>query len=378
MRRLHMPVVVIGGGPAGVSAARELASHGVETLLIERSDGSGNPAGECLAPSANPLLRQLGLYDALLASAPLPSFGNRSAWGGDGTLVDRDFLREPLGHGWHLDRAAFNASLLAAAEVDGVTVWRESQMVSLERDGRGWRLKIQTPADARTMTAGFVIDASGRAAVVARRHGGQRRRCDGLVAATGFFGRGESELRDAATLVEAVDCGWWYSALLPGARLVVAWFTDADLLAASSAWRPEDWWTLLETSVATRERVMAHGANRIEKVRLMAAGSGIILPPAGDGWIAAGDAAATYDPLSSHGIGSALAGGRRAARAVVAALRGVDTAIPAYTDAMLAEFARFLWLRHAHYAEERRWPDAPFWQRRHAGMGIHGADAHNV
>src|SRR3954453_14001940 len=124
-------VAVIGGGPAGVSAARELARCGVATLLLERSDGSGNPVGECLAPSANALLHRLGLYDALFASGALPSHGNRSSWGGDGALLDRDFLREPLGHGWHLDRPRFNAILLDAAASAGVTVWRRAKVRSL-------------------------------------------------------------------------------------------------------------------------------------------------------------------------------------------------------------------------------------------------------
>ena len=67
-------VAVIGGGPAGASAALTLARHGIPALLLEQSDGSGNPDGECLAPTANPLLHRLGLYecspDHTAAAAP--------------------------------------------------------------------------------------------------------------------------------------------------------------------------------------------------------------------------------------------------------------------------------------------------------------------
>jgi flavin-dependent dehydrogenase len=85
----------------------------------------------------------------------------------------------------------------------------------------------------------------------------------------------------------------------------------------------------------------------------------------GDGWIAAGDAAAAYDPLSSHGIGSALAGGRQAADAVAAHLDGDGAAFTNYRERLLAEYARYLWTRDGYYRDERRWSGAPFWERRH-------------
>ncbi len=362
-------VVVIGGGPAGASAALELARHGVETLLLERSDGRGNPVGESLAPSANPLLHRLGLYDALAASGALPCHGNRSSWGGDGALADHDFLRDPFGHGWHLDRPAFNAALLDTVASAGVTLWLRSKAVSLEPTIRGWRIVVTTPSGSQTLTADLLIDATGRAAMVGRRQGVRRRVFDPLVAAVAFLPPGESSTCDATTLVEAAASGWWYTALLPDGKLAVAWFTDPDLLAHVGAWRAAAWWRLLEASGATWERVAGHGARRPETVRVMAAGSTLLRRVAGDRWIAAGDAAAAFDPLSSHGIGSALADGKKAATAVAAALGGDETAIPAYVDHVVANYARFLVVRRAYYAEERRWPAAPFWSRRQSDHG---------
>ncbi|HEU0113122.1 MAG TPA: FAD-dependent oxidoreductase [Thermomicrobiales bacterium] len=360
----YADVTVIGGGPAGVSAALELARRGVATLLLERSDGSGNPVGECLAPSANVLLHRLGLSDALLTSGALPSHGNRSSWGGNGTLLDRDFLREPLGHGWHLDRPRFNATLLDAAASAGATVWRRAKVRSLERVEEQWRLVVDASSGPRLATTRFVVDATGRSAVVARRHGIRHRIFDPLVAAVAVLSAGGPVKCDATTLIEATECGWWYSALAPNGRLVVAWFTDPDLLAGATPWRTPAWWSLLQASEATRAWIRLHESEPPETVRIAPAMSALLPQLAGDGWIAAGDAAAAFDPLSSHGIGSALAGGKRAAGAVAAALAGDHAPIRDYTDNILANYAHYLFLRHAYYAAERRWPNSPFWRRR--------------
>lgn len=347
----------------------ELARRGIETVLLERSKGSGNPVGECLAPSANPLLCRLGVYDALLASGPLPSYGNRSAWGGDGMPADRDFLREPFGHGWHLDRPAFNAALLEVAAAAGVRVWRQARAVTFERADGCWQIGVETPNGARMLSATMLVDASGRGAAVARRQAVRRRSFDRQVAAVAVLSNDAATEapHDATTVIEAEACGWWYAALLPDGRLSVAWFSDPDLLARSAVWRPAVWWERLGASELISKLIGAHGYGMPARVQTLAAGSALLTRPTGDGWIAAGDAAASYDPLSSHGIGSALAGGQQEARAVAAALAGDATAFSAYEDRLLAGYARYLWTRQAYYAEEHRWPESPFWARRIAG-----------
>lgn len=369
-------VAVIGGGPAGASAALELARLGIETVLVEQSDGSGSPFGECLAPSANPLLRRLGLDDLLRTSGALPSYGNQSSWGGDGSLADRDFLREPLGHGWHLDRSAFNRALLDTVKTAGVPIWRQNRVTSLERIEGVWQVRTTSPDGGGMLKTGMLVDASGRRAVVARRAGVRRRTFDSQVAAVGFLDADghAAPLHDARTTIEAAVDGWWYAALLTNQRLAVAWFTDPDLLAASAAWRPAGWWERLRTSDLAGQLVASHGYEIPQRIGVLAAGSSLLTRPMGDGWIAAGDAAAAHDPLSSHGIGSALAGGRWAARAVAATLGGDDTAFTAYRERLLADYARYLWARHVYYADERRWPGTPFWGRRHGDA--HALTAH--
>ena len=360
--------VVIGGGPAGASVALTLARLGIDTVLLEQTNGSGNAVGECLAPSINPLLQRLGLEDVLPACGAVPSYGNRSSWGGDGTVGERTFLHEPFGHGWHLDRPAFNATLIDAVEAAGMSVWRQTRAASLARVDGTWKIGTTSPAGPRTLRAGILVDASGRHALVARRERVRRRAFDVQVAALAVLDHKvcTSEFHDATTLIAAAEEGWWYTALLPNRLLAVAWFTDPDLLAASAAWRPSAWWDRLREQNLIWNLISSYGYERPDEVRVRAAGSSLLTRPTGDGWIAVGDAAAAFDPLSSHGIGSALAGGVWAARAVAATLAGDETAFAAYSERVFASYACYLWERHAYYADEQRWPDSPFWRRRQA------------
>ncbi|CAA9578398.1 MAG: Dehydrogenase flavoprotein LodB [uncultured Thermomicrobiales bacterium] len=358
-------VAIAGGGPAGTACAVALGRLGIPVTLVEMSTGSGNPLGESLASSATPLFHALGVFAAVMATHPLPCHGNRSSWGGE-ALEEHDFLRDPHGPGWHLDRPAFNAALLGAAAAAGADCRLGTRVRSVQRDGSGWRISLAGPAGAETLLAELVVDAAGRPARIARLLGAVRVAFDRLVGAVATLEPRAAPLRDSFTLVEARPEGWWYSALLPDGRLAAAFFTDPDLLAARAAWTAAGWTALLDDSGGTRERVVAGGYVLANLPSIAPAGNTCLQPAAGDGWLAVGDAAAAYDPLSSHGIGSALAGGRNAAAAIALHLAGDPAALPAYADRIAAGYARYLKLWLTYYAQERRWPEAPFWRRRQA------------
>jgi flavin-dependent dehydrogenase len=102
--------------------------------------------------------------------------------------------------------------------------------------------------------------------------------------------------------------------------------------------------------------------------RVVAANSARLEHFAGAGWLAAGDAGAAFDPLSSQGILSALYSGLKAGRALHSHLSGDDAALAGYGGAMAAVYDAYLHNRATFYAAERRWPGSPFWQRRAAAV----------
>jgi flavin-dependent dehydrogenase len=276
-----------------------------------------------------------------------------------------DFLFSGRGQGWHLDRKRFDAMLAEAACAAGTTVLTRTCVRESSYDDRVWRIQAECAGGPpRTLTARFLIDASGRSASIARRQSARTEAIDRLVGIVGYV-EFDSGVRagDGTTLVESVPDGWWYSAWLPDNILAVAFMSDGDLIHALEAESIGGWTKLLSGTVHTRQRVV--GGRRPVRLFPRNAASHFLRPGGGDGWLAAGDALCAFDPLSSLGIGHALASGAHAARAVEGSLRGDSEPFAEYIAKSTEHFSDYLRIRSRYYAMEGRWPWRPFWQRRH-------------
>jgi flavin-dependent dehydrogenase len=361
-------VAIVGGGPAGTSIGIGLAraaGAGRSIAVLERSGYEQDRIGETLPPEARVPLAQLGVWDRFLEQGHAPSPGTAAAWGKE-DLEENPFIFNPHGNGWHLDRRGFDAMLAAAATEAGVTLHRHAQMTACERaDSGDWRVDYMCDERRCRLQARFLVDATGRACMAARRQGATRLRSDRLTGVIGLFEAFQQE-QEYRTLVEASADGWWYSAWLPDARLIVALMTDADLLPTGQTPLLAYWLRQLQQTVHTRMRTTGLAVERMRRPLLwMAASSEVLDCSGGTGWLATGDAALSFDPLSSQGIYNALQSGVRAAETVDAALRDARKSVEhAWSLRNRQRFDRYLRTRQSYYGLERRWPDSVFWRRR--------------
>ncbi|TJZ58664.1 oxidoreductase [Streptomyces piniterrae] len=356
----HYDAVVAGGGPAGCAAALVLARAGRSVLLADA--GTGAPKiGEALVGAARTILDDLGVGDRVPGPGHLPCHGNTSAWGSS-ALHTVDFIRDPYGLGWHLDRPVFDRRLRDCARAAGADVAERTAVRRPRRRGAGWTVDLRGPAGVRAVDCAWVVDATGRAAAIAAHCGARRDRRDRLIATYLTLGQ-DSAAADTRSLVESDPDGWWYTALLPSRRRLLTYFTDADLpsaaLQALPAFRQR-----LSLTRHTAPLPQAHGFPGHTAPRRAAAHSARLDPVCGDGWIAAGDAAAAFDPLSSQGILTALYSGLRAGEAVDGSLRGKRQALETYAASMASVLNAYTRDHRTTYAMERRWPWHPFWARR--------------
>ena len=124
------------------------------------------------------------------------------------------------------------------------------------------------------------------------------------------------------------------------------------------------WQNQLAKTLHIRSR--ACGLRLERPLQLISASSEILDCSAGKNWLATGDAALSFDPLSSQGIYYALKSGLLAARAIQESLHGNRTAMAALSLRMRQSFDHYRQMRLSHYAREQRWSDSLFWLRRHS------------
>jgi len=354
-------IVVAGGGPAGSAAAVDLSRRGfhvalIEAALIEQSSYDDFRVGETLPPEIRVSLTKLGIWERFLATDRLESYGIRSAWETP-VARHRDFLFNPYGCGWHVDRARFDAMLACAAARAGAELLTSARITGVDQDADGrWLLEIVQEGTRRRLCGGMLVEATGRKACLAHKLGCRGRVVDLLIGAAALLPRRETT---QGTLIEAVENGWWYSAPVPGDRMIFAYMTDSDL------WRKSGWRGLLKSAPLTWER--AGAIEMLSPIRIVSAASVLREPVHGPNWIAAGDAALAFDPLSGLGVQKAIESGLRSSAAITRFLEGDVEAMMEYENWTVESFRSYLSVRSHFYGSVERWPESLFWERRGAG-----------
>ena len=367
-------VVILGGGAAGCATALALRQRGVDDILVvEAGAYNAYRIGESIPPDTRLLLEKLDLWPDFLSEGHDPCLGSRSSWGAD-EVGYNDFLFNPHGVGWHLDRRRFEAFLAEKTRQRGAELRLHTRFIGAAPLAEGgFELQLRSPQGRQLVAAQIVVDATGAHARFAQWAGAKKRQHDRLSWISAVLTLPGWARLSQLSMLEAVEYGWWYAARLPAERLVAAVATDAERLKWARLHQRESWLAHLQQTRHMAAWLQGHRVCENPGIVLCAAPSFLLDKACGRDWLAVGDAASAYDPIAAQGIYKALLNGLQAAAMIADYREGQGWGGDAYHEAIAARFADYLKNRNYFYHLEQRWASAPFWRRRQkqtAGLSL--------
>ncbi|ACE84109.1 NAD(P)/FAD-dependent oxidoreductase [Cellvibrio japonicus] len=361
MQAREWDVIILGAGPAGLALATRLAPKRVLLLERQAQAADGLRIGESLPGAAGVLLQRLGIWEAFQSGNHLERGATIAIWDRD-EPVWRDSLRDPAGPGWLLDRRGFEQLLLYAARRCGASIDYGCADFQVARQSAYWTL-VPEGSQVRHL-APVIVDASGRAAYLARRLGLSHSKQDAQLCLHSFL-PGHAADEDTTMRILADQDGWWYCVRLANGYRVLAYHLDAKHRGRQALQQPD---TFLAR--ARRHPLLAEvlTQRKAADVHVRPAGTAVLdlanLDAAGPGFLAIGDAAITFDPISSQGLFHALASAESAAAAIHAGCWYRADALAAFQQELLAVASHYLAKRRLTYRGPERFAQAPFWAAR--------------
>ncbi len=363
-------VVVIGGGPAGSAAARLLAESGHDVVVLTGPGGRASLLAESLPPSCRKLLARLGALEKIEAAGFVRSRGNSSAWGGN----LRSLPFEGGLTGFQVARHRFDELLLTHAAAAGARVFAgaAARDVSLPSEaGDPGTVRWASPDGGGALTASWILDASGRAGVIARRGFRHRATDASTLALAGFWSHpGGWPMDDEShTIVESYADGWVWSVPVADGRRIVTAMIDPRVTALARG-RGIDAMYQGELAKTRHLRAILDRAESTGGAWACNASPYGAIRHSAPGVFLVGDAGSFLDPLSSFGVKKALASGWLAAVATHTALVAPERAGAAaalFEERERAAERAYHGQTARYYAEAAGVHDHPYWRTRADG-----------
>jgi flavin-dependent dehydrogenase len=319
-------VAVIGGGPAGSTAAALLARKGYKVIALEKARHPRFHIGESLLPMNLPVFERLGVLDKVRAMGvfkPGADFEANNERGYNNYAFARAIGDSPP-HAYQVWRQDFDKMLYEHARESGADAREGHEVLKVEQpDSRDTRLEVRSD-DGRSYSirARYLVDASGRDTFLSTKK--RLRRKNNAHQSAAIFGhfRGAEPRggEDAGNIsIYRFQYGWMWMIPLPDGVMSIGAVCRPEYLKRRKGRTTEFLLETLHQNPGLKARMQR--AELIGEVRVTGNYSYDSTQMGGPGWVLVGDAFAFLDPVFSSGVYLAMSGAEQAVEVVDAALR---------------------------------------------------------
>jgi flavin-dependent dehydrogenase len=310
-------VAIVGGGPAGSTAAALLARAGRRVIVFEREKFPRFHIGESLLPFSMKAFTRLGLHEKFQRAGFMKKFGGEigAACSETGTkFYFKDGYRSQTDHAYQVTRGDFDKMLLDHAAEFGAEVHEQTSVDRIDFSHDDVELNVRSNGSSQSVRARYVIDASGRTSVLGRQF--KIKQSYAHLQKLSIFAHYEGVWRPdgidgtLTVLIRSID-RWFWLIPLTAERTSVGVVLDSETFKKSKL-SAEDFLEHALTEQPTIAKRMAN-ARRVSQVFVEADFSYRSANLYGDRWLLAGDAAGFIDPIFSSGVFLAVFSGEKCA-----------------------------------------------------------------
>jgi flavin-dependent dehydrogenase len=308
-------ILVIGGGPAGSTAAALLAERGRDVVVLEKDAHPRFHIGESLLPRNTELFERLGLRDQI-AALGVHKPGAEFVSDPTGKSVHFEFadgLDQAYTYSWQVRRADFDATLFGNAKARGARVAEHTRVTEVAFGAGGARARVSATGpngEALSYAPRFVLDASGRDTFLARKMRSiQANKVHNTAALYGHFKGAVTRTGELAgyITVHLVEDGWFWFIPLPDDVMSVGFVGNQSAFKGRQGTPRELFMARIQASPTVSARMA--GAELISEVVSTGNYSYASSFNSGDGFLMIGDAFAFIDPVFSSGVLLAMTSG---------------------------------------------------------------------
>ena len=378
-------VAIIGGGPAGSTAATLLARAGKKVLVVEREQFPRFHIGESLLPFSTKTFDRLGIRSKLDSQFVIKHGAEIATTCGKHRLkfYFKNGFCMPYPTAYQVRRAEFDKILLDHAADCGAEVMESTKVERVEfepqgaADGSGGesagaQIRLYLKDTAAPVHARYVIDASGRQSLIGSQLGLKQTYAHlQKFSVYAHFENVEREEGIDGTLIRVIrgEDRWFWMIPLTTTRMSIGVVLDAAEFKRIKQEKRVSMEQFLEEAIAEQPVIAERTTRAVRTSEVHSAGdysyrnSRLV----GGGWLLAGDAAGFIDPVFSTGVFLAIHSGEQAADTLLTALAEPKRALSVlqnYEKRLQKVMSRYLRFVSAWYSKEFievfMHPHAPF------------------